>query len=173
VDVFTVPPRLRGLAFDSAEGNVYVANSGPFPFGIVSVVDFTANHPPIAKAGSDQVVNEGDLVTLNGVASSDPNGGGLSFSWIKTFGPAVTLLTSSSTSTSFTAPSVDADTLFTFRLIVDDPTPLSSLADFVNVVVKDETTFTVSTTLTGGVLSGSQSVGDVFAGSTYALQNSW
>ena len=147
-------------------------NSGPlFPTpGIVTIVNFTANHPPIARAGSDQVVSEGTLVTLNGSASSDPDGDGLSFSWTQFSGPGVTLLTSSSTSTSFNTPTVNADTLLTFNFTVADSVPNTSLADFVNVIVSDTDTFLVSTTLTDGVLSGSQSVGDIFAGTTYGLQ---
>ena len=152
-DTSSLTPRLRGLAVHSGTGDVYAIDSGiGIAPGTVTVIDFAANNPPVAKAGPDQVVNEGDPVTLDGVASSDPDGDGLSFAWIKTFGPSVSLTGSSSTSTSFTAPTVNADTLFTFRLIVDDPS-FSSIPDFVNVVVKDETTFTVPTTLTGGVLS--------------------
>jgi len=167
-DTSSLTPRLRGLAVHSGTGDVYATDSGILP-GTVTVIDFAANNPPVAKAGPDQVVNEGDPVTLDGVASSDPDSDGLSFSWIKTFGPSVSLTGSSSTSTSFTAPAVNADTLFTFRLIVDDPS-FSSIPDFVNVVVKDKTTFTVPGTLDSGVVSGSQSVGNIFAGSTYALQ---
>jgi hypothetical protein len=39
------------------------------------------NDPPVANAGPDQVVNEGDVVYLDGTRSTDPNGDPLSYSW--------------------------------------------------------------------------------------------
>ena len=37
--------------------------------------------PPIANAGPDQVVNEGDRVTLTGTSSSDSDGKIVSYTW--------------------------------------------------------------------------------------------
>lgn len=49
------------------------------------------NHPPIAKVGPDQTVNESSKVTLFGLAiDPDPNDK-LSYSWTQLAGPAVTL----------------------------------------------------------------------------------
>jgi len=173
-DTSSVAPRLRGLAVESDTGDVYAIDSGiGIAPGTVTVIDFAANNPPVSRAGPDQVVNEGASVILDGVASSDPDGDGLSFLWFQTDGTTVTLSSStftSSPSVSFTTPTANTDELLTFSLTVKDATPSASIPDFVNVIVKDETTFTVPTTLTGGVLSGSQSVGNIFDGSTYALQ---
>jgi hypothetical protein len=48
-----------------------------------------ANQPPVAAAGADQMVGcsspTGTLVTLNGAASSDPDGDALTFSWSGAF----------------------------------------------------------------------------------------
>jgi hypothetical protein len=41
----------------------------------------TGNLPPVANAGPDQTVTTGQLVTLNGRGSSDPNGDPLTYSW--------------------------------------------------------------------------------------------
>ena len=37
--------------------------------------------PPVANAGPDQTVRTGQLVTLNGTGSSDPNGDSLGYNW--------------------------------------------------------------------------------------------
>ncbi|MBI4585314.1 MAG: hypothetical protein HY717_14970 [Planctomycetes bacterium] len=45
------------------------------------VTIITVSRPPIARAGPDQSVREGDAVQLSGKASSDPDGDPLSFQW--------------------------------------------------------------------------------------------
>ena len=49
------------------------------------------NQPPIANAGTDQNVNEGAMVTLNGSSSSDPDGFALNYEWVQTSGSTVAL----------------------------------------------------------------------------------
>ena len=92
------------------------------------------NQAPIANAGSDQTVNEGALVNLNGSGSSDPNLDPLSFLWTQTAGPAVTLSNPASTTPTFTAPQVSANTVLTFQLVVNDGL-LNSSPDTVNITV--------------------------------------
>ncbi|MFL6432596.1 MAG: PKD domain-containing protein, partial [Nitrososphaeraceae archaeon] len=79
------------------------------------------NQKPTANAGSDQTVNEGDTVHLDGSASTDPDGTIASYSWTQTGGTAATLTGADSATPSFTAPDVGAngDTL-TFELKVTD-----------------------------------------------------
>lgn len=78
------------------------------------------NTPPIANAGDDQTVNSGTLVSLNGLASADPDGDLLSYLWQQLLGPPVTLNNTASPTPTFTAPAVMAPTLIRFQLTVND-----------------------------------------------------
>jgi len=48
---------------------------------MVSCVNCEQNQPPVADAGRDQTVSVSQLVTLDGSASTDPEGESLSYSW--------------------------------------------------------------------------------------------
>jgi hypothetical protein len=79
------------------------------------------NKPPVANAGPDQTVTEGELVTLNGSNSSDADGTIVSYVWAQTAGPSVTLSKTTSVSSNFTAPPAGlSGTSLTFRLTVTD-----------------------------------------------------
>ena len=47
----------------------------------VTITVATGNLPPVANAGPDQTVTTGQLVTLNGTGSTDPNGDALTYGW--------------------------------------------------------------------------------------------
>ncbi len=79
-----------------------------------------ANRPPVANAGSDQAVNPGATVVLDGSASADPDGDQLNFLWTQTAGSVVTLQGANTASPSFTAPAVTAQTVLIFELRVSD-----------------------------------------------------
>lgn len=78
------------------------------------------NRLPLAVAGPDQTVNEGAIVTLDGSASSDPDGRIESFEWSQTSGPTVTLSGSDTATPGFTAPATTVALTLSFRLVVSD-----------------------------------------------------
>ncbi len=97
-----------------------------------SVVMQVANLPPIAEAGAEQWVKAGEMVTLDGSASYDPNGGPLIYHWTQIGGPVtVTLSDASIVSPTFT---VTETGIFTFTLTVTDTGGLSA-SDTTDVVV--------------------------------------
>lgn len=95
-----------------------------------------ANTAPIANAGANQTVSSGVTVTLNGSASSDPDGSIASYAWTQTAGtPAVTLTNGTTAQPTFPAPTVVAAATLTFSLVVTDNRGAASPAATVNVLV--------------------------------------
>ncbi len=75
---------------------------------------------PQAYAGLDQMIAEGEPVSLSGSGTANNGGAIVSHSWQQTSGPAVLLADPSSASTNFSAPQVAADSIVSFRLTVTD-----------------------------------------------------
>ena len=105
------------------------------------------NDAPTADAGDDQVVDEGDVVTLDG-AGSDPEDEMLVYGWRQISGSQVSLYDAGARSTTFVAPVqlVSSETL-TFVLVATDTRGLSSPAER---QLSDQTTNTVVITVRPG-----------------------
>ena len=76
------------------------------------------NKAPVADAGSDDSTNNNTLISLDGSASSDPDGDTLTFSWTQLSGPAGTFDDTNTDTPDYT-PS-DTGTAV-FELTVSDP----------------------------------------------------
>jgi hypothetical protein len=85
-------------------------------------VTIIKNQEPDADAGPDIKVYEGQGVSLNGTASSDPDGDKLAFSWGQKSpsSPTISLSNPKTSTPKFIAPQVGNDATFTFTLKVAD-----------------------------------------------------
>ena len=129
--VITGPDAMTVTAVDTAAGDYTYTYTATDRAGNVStpvtrtVTVSAANTPPVAHAGGDQAVDTGASVTLNGTASSDPDGddAALRYAWSQTDtgAPRVSLSGADTATPSFTAPSLlSADAELVFRLTVSD-----------------------------------------------------
>lgn len=84
----------------------------------VSVI-VAANIAPVADAGDDQNTDAGELVTLNGAASNDPDGSIASYAWEKSSGPTISLSDATAAQPTFT-PMEGGTYVFTLTVTDDD-----------------------------------------------------
>lgn len=80
----------------------------------------TVNQPPVATISGVTSATSGETLTLDGSASSDPDGDTLTFQWSQTAGDPIALMDSTNPSLSFIAPEVAQTTDIRFQLSVDD-----------------------------------------------------
>jgi hypothetical protein len=105
------------------------------------------NVPPIANTSPDQRVNEGDLVTLNGSGSFDPDGKIVSYTWgiedTDDEAPPLSLNGQNTSIATFTAPMVAGNVnanSYLFELTVTDNNGLKGTNTSKVVVEKGVTT---------------------------------
>jgi len=152
-------PDYEGWYFD----NISLQGALNKPFRTVKANALTCdNLSPIADAGQDLVVFEGDSVNLDGSKSSDPESDPLTYQWSQAAGPSVMISNANKPVATFMAPQVDADTPMAFQLQVSDAS--HSGTDTVNVLVKDiagmgGTGGGTGGTSTGGTMGGGDTGG--------------
>ena len=93
-----------------------------------------ANSPPTANAGSDQTVDEQSVVTLSANASSDADGTITGYTWTQIAGSTISLNNPTSSTVTFTAPTLTTAEIITVQLTVTDDDGAVS-TDTVNVEV--------------------------------------
>ena len=105
----------------------------------VNIVELP-NQAPVANVGINQSVNENVQFTLDGTASSDPDGDPLTYKWSA---PAeITLSSTTIAKPTFVAPEVTTDTDYTFTLMVNDGTDDSPVDQVVITVMNVSNTST-------------------------------
>lgn len=112
----------------------------------------SANQPPVAQAGADQTVSATIGVTLDGSASTDPDGGTISYTWSLTAQPAGA--TASLDDATAAGPTFVPDLAGTYvaQLVVNDGTDDSS-PDVVTIVAEDNSSAAMVGTGGGSVAS--------------------
>ena len=104
----------------------------------VTIIATAANQSPIARAGPDQTVESGAMVTLDGSLSSD-DGTIASYTWVQASGETVpTLSDNNAAKPTLTAPTLnvgDPAVKFSYALRVEDNESSVSSADTVEITV--------------------------------------
>ena len=107
---------------------VFVLGGPPMPVGAPEIF--------AADAGEDQIVSEGDEVTLEGSAFGVPDGAALTYAWRQIgSSPTVAIANAGTARATFTAPEVSAATTLAFELAVTADG--DTVRDVVAVVVRN------------------------------------
>ncbi|MCR9245969.1 MAG: tandem-95 repeat protein [bacterium] len=119
---FTAP---EGITNSTARFQLTASDGTSATVDTVDVTINAVNDAPTANAGVDQTVNEGDVVTLTALGSTDPEGQSLTYSWTQVAGPSVTLSDASAAQPTFTAPDGVTNSTVRFQLSASDGTSAS------------------------------------------------
>ncbi|WP_171014197.1 Ig-like domain-containing protein, partial [Chitinivorax sp. B] len=124
--------------FVGKDSFTYRANDGLTDSAVttVSLTVTAGNRPPIANGGADRSVTVATTVTLDGKASSDPDGDGLTYTWALISRPAGSMaaLSATNAATSTFKPDVVGDYLV--QLVVHDG-KVSSAPATIKITAKD------------------------------------
>lgn len=100
---FTAPAVAPGGATLTFE--LTFTNGGEINTDQVSITVVNINHTPVADAGIDKSIAEGSPVILNGSDSFDIDDDPITYQWVQTSGPLVTITGADTAYPSFSAPS--------------------------------------------------------------------
>ena len=94
----------------------------------------------VAEAGENRTIAQGEEITLDGSASTDPAGGTVTYQWTYTGGRTdITLMDAETATPTYTAPTgLTADVVLTFSLVVTDQNRSSSAADTVEITITSQ-----------------------------------
>jgi len=136
-----VPPKLNVTSGHSLTFQLTVTDHGMLTSTDFCIINISnENLPPIADAGLDQNVNEGDNVSLDASNSIDNDDLIVSYFWEQISGPLVTISDQSSVVASFTAPNIeDGGESLIFQLLVSDQLGLKSNDICIINIVKTST----------------------------------
>lgn len=143
--VFTFTPGFDSINLDMVYFIQFEAanalNSSETDTEIASIWVTNVNRAPTADAGANQNVGVNGTITLDGSASSDPDSDDLTYSWVKTSGPSVTLSDATAQSPTF---ELTGNGTYVFELTVNDGTVNSNVdtvtitaAETINLAFKD------------------------------------
>lgn len=128
-------------SFNSRTATITVSTTDGYTETVTITQSAKANTAPVANAGNDQTVDEGETVQLDGTASTDADGSELTYLW--TTAEGITLSSNTAAKPTFTAPLVDRNTEYRFTLVVNDGTASSS-EDHVVITVHNKIELSVS-----------------------------
>jgi PKD repeat protein len=135
---FTAPtlasgaPRVVTLTLVVSDGSM---ESQP---ATVDITVVNANHVPVARAAASGPAAPGDVVTLDGSASSDADGNPLTYHWTQVAGPTVDLQGADTPVATFVAPNLVGGSV-SFNLDVADARSVSSSVAQVFIVAAPTT----------------------------------